>query len=68
MPGPMAAFVSAATSGPFSTSLDGFQAIKDSLKPERSRTFELGWRFNLGRVQGVLAGWIAPPALLAEFS
>jgi iron complex outermembrane receptor protein len=53
----MRAFESSATSGPFGTSLAGFNAIKDSLKPESSRTFELGWRFHIDQFQGVLAAY-----------
>jgi len=53
----MRAFESSATGGPFSTTKAGFDAIKDSLDPEKSRTFELGWRFNVGIVQGVVAAY-----------
>ncbi len=49
----MRAFVSAATAGPFSTTQNGFDAIVGSLEPETSKTYELGWRFRLGGVQGV---------------
>ncbi len=49
----MRAFVSAATAGPFSTTQAGFDAIVGSLEPETSKTYELGWRFRLGSVQGV---------------
>jgi iron complex outermembrane receptor protein len=49
----MRAFVSAATAGPFSTTQNGFEAIVDELEPETSTTYELGWRFRLGGVQGV---------------
>lgn len=51
------AFVSAATAGPFSTSPAGFAAIRGTLKPESSRTFEGGWRFRFDRFQGSLAGY-----------
>jgi len=47
------AYVSAATAGPFSTTQNGFNAIQDSLNPETSTTYELGWRFRMGSVQGV---------------
>ena len=40
------AFVSSTTSGPFSTTQAGFDAIKGTLKPEESDTYELGARFN----------------------
>lgn len=53
----MRAFESSGTGGPFSTTKEGFDAIKNKLKPETSRTFELGWRFNVGMVQGVVAGY-----------
>jgi iron complex outermembrane receptor protein len=49
----MRAFVSAATAGPFSTTQNGFNAIVGSLEPETSKTYELGWRFRAGSVQGV---------------
>lgn len=51
----MRAFVSAGTAGPFSTSADGFAAIKDTLKPETSRTWEAGWRFQFDTLRGSLA-------------
>ncbi len=51
----MRAFVASATSGPFSTTQAGFDFIKTRLLPEKSRTIEAGWRFNLDAVQGVLA-------------
>lgn len=53
----MRAFPSSGTSGPFSTNLAGFLAIKDKLKPEISDTFEAGWRFRTGDFQGVIAGY-----------
>ncbi len=51
------AFSSAATAGPFSTTQSGFDAIRDTLKPETSKTVEAGFRFGFGPVQGVLAGY-----------
>jgi iron complex outermembrane receptor protein len=51
------AFSSAATSGPFSTTQAGFDAIRDTLKPETSRTLEGGWRLGFGPVRGVLAAY-----------
>jgi iron complex outermembrane receptor protein len=48
------AFVAAATSGPFSTTQAGFNAIRDTLKPEASKTVELGWRFRSDTFQGVI--------------
>ncbi len=52
-----AAFVSAATSGPFSTSQAGFNAIKNTLKPEESSTYEAGYRFHNDKLQGVVAAY-----------
>ncbi len=52
----MRAFIGAATgAAPFSTTQAGFNAIANTLKPEKSRTLEAGWRFNVDAVQGVLA-------------
>ncbi|MCI0362596.1 MAG: TonB-dependent receptor, partial [Phycisphaerales bacterium] len=53
----MRAFQSAATTGPFSTTQAGFDAIRDTLEPETSQTFELGWRFRGSAVQGVVTGY-----------
>ena len=41
--------------GPFGTTQVGFEAIRGVLKPETSRTVEAGWRFDAGRLRGVLA-------------
>lgn len=51
------AFVSANTAGPFSTTAAGFTAIRDTLQPETSDTFELGWRFRTGNFEGSLTGY-----------
>lgn len=51
----MRAFVSAVTSGPFSTTQAGFNAIAGALKPERSKTAEGGGRFRSGPFQGSIA-------------
>lgn len=49
------AFVSSATSGPFSTTQAGFNAlIVRGLKPEESDTFELGARYNDSVFNGVI--------------
>jgi iron complex outermembrane recepter protein len=48
------AFVSSTTSGIFSTTQAGFDAIRTTLKPEESDTFELGARYNTGQFNGVL--------------
>ncbi|WP_442947041.1 TonB-dependent receptor [Novosphingobium sp.] len=52
------AFPAAVTSGPFSTTQAGFNAIKDKLKPETSDTYELGLRFNTSRFNGVLGAYL----------
>jgi len=52
----MAAFVSAATSGPFSSqSQTAVDYIADNLEPETSKTFEAGLRYRNDRFQGVAA-------------
>jgi len=51
------AFVTAATAGPFSTTQSGFDAIRDTLKPETSKTVEGGWRFGFGPLRGVIAAY-----------
>jgi iron complex outermembrane recepter protein len=51
----MRAFPSSGTSGPFSGTQTAFLAIKDTLKPEISDTFEIGWRYRSESFQGVLA-------------
>lgn len=51
----MRAFVASGTSGPFSTTQAAFNVIRTTLKPEKSRTMELGWRFNFDSLKGVLA-------------
>ncbi|CAN7185286.1 TonB-dependent receptor [Phenylobacterium sp. LjRoot225] len=53
----MRAFQSAATSGPFSTTQAGFDAIRSRLKPETSKTYELGYRFQLDKVRGQIAAY-----------
>lgn len=53
----MRAFVSALTTGPFSTTQAGFNAIKDTLKPETSKTYEGGVRFHQGPFQGSAVGY-----------
>ncbi|MDE1145441.1 MAG: TonB-dependent receptor [Azospirillaceae bacterium] len=51
------AFVSSHTDGPFSTTQAGFNAIKDTLKPETSDTFELGYRAHVDNFEAVAAGY-----------
>lgn len=53
----MRAFESSGTGGPFSTTKAAFDAIKDNLEPENSRTFELGWRFRVEQFQGSVAAY-----------
>jgi iron complex outermembrane receptor protein len=48
-------FASSGTSGPFSTSATGFNAIRDSLEPETSVNYEAGLRFSSPAVQTLLA-------------
>jgi iron complex outermembrane receptor protein len=56
--------------GPFGTTQVGFEAIRNTLKPETSRTIEGGWRFDLGAVRGVIAAYDVKfeNRLLAAFS
>jgi iron complex outermembrane recepter protein len=49
---------SATTTGPFSTNQAGFNAIKGTLKPETSDTFELGARYNTGSFNGVIGVYL----------
>jgi iron complex outermembrane receptor protein len=51
------AFAVDATSSPFSTKQSAFDAIKDTLKPEASDTYEAGLRFHDGAFSGVLGGY-----------
>jgi iron complex outermembrane receptor protein len=48
------AFTSSTTSGPFSTTQAGFDAIRTTLKPEESDTYELGARYNEAGFNGVI--------------
>ncbi len=53
------AFVSSATSGPFSTTQAGFNALLTrGLKPEESDTYEVGARFNNATFNGVLGVYL----------
>lgn len=49
------AFASATTAGPFATTQAGFNAIRDTLEPEQSDTYELGLRYNTSVVNAVAA-------------
>lgn len=51
------AFVSSSTSGPFATTQAGFNAIRDTLQPETSETYELGVRYSASAFNGVLAAY-----------
>ena len=51
------AFTASSTGGPFGTTQDGFNAIKGTLKPEESDTYEAGIRFRGGSFNGVLGGY-----------
>ena len=51
------AFASASTTGPFATTQAGFTAIRDTLKPEESDTYEAGVRYHSGAFNGVIAGY-----------
>jgi iron complex outermembrane receptor protein len=52
----MRAFGAAHTGiSPFATTQAGFDAIKNTLEPETSKTVEAGWRLHAGTVQGVAA-------------
>ena len=52
----MGAYVSAATSGPFSSlNQANVDYVADKLQPESSKTFELGGRYRTERFQGVAA-------------
>jgi iron complex outermembrane receptor protein len=53
----MRAFVSSATTGPFSTTQVGFDAISGKLKPERSKTAEGGLRVHYGPFQASAVGY-----------
>jgi iron complex outermembrane receptor protein len=64
------AYVSSATTGPFSTTQAGFNAIRDQLKPERSKTAEGGAALPPGADPGVrgrlLYRLFQPPARLRQ--
>jgi len=52
------AFTAAATTGPFATSAAGFGVIASQLRPEKTNTFEGGFRFGEGKVNGVIAAYL----------
>jgi len=51
------AFASSGTSGPFSTSAAGFQAIKDTLEPETSNNYETGLRLRGAAFEALVAAY-----------
>ena len=51
-------FASATTTGPFSTNQVGFDAIKGTLKPESSDTYELGARYSDPVFNGVIGVYL----------
>lgn len=51
----MRAYASSATEGPFATTQAGFNAL--DLRPEKSSTWELGFRTKSRRFQGVIAAY-----------
>jgi iron complex outermembrane receptor protein len=52
------AYASATTTGPFSTNQTGFDAIRDTLKPEQSDTYELGLRYGDPVFNGVIGVYL----------
>ena len=52
------AYVAAFTAGPFSTTQAGFDAIKGTLKPEASDTYEIGTRFKSGGLSATLGAYV----------
>jgi iron complex outermembrane receptor protein len=52
------AFTAAATTGPFATSAAGFAALRDRIEPEKTDTYEVGFRFGEGQLTGVIAGYL----------
>ncbi len=52
------AYASATTTGPFSTNQAGFDAIKNTLKPESSDTYEAGLRYNTSSFNGVVGVYL----------
>ena len=53
-----AAYVSAFTAGPFSTTQAGFNVIRGTLKPEESDTYEIGARFKSGGFNGSIGAYL----------
>ena len=51
-------FVAAATTGPFASSAAGFSVLRSQLQPEKSNTFEAGFRFGQGDLRGVVSAYL----------
>ncbi|MCX7282846.1 MAG: TonB-dependent receptor [Novosphingobium sp.] len=51
------AFQASTTGGPFSSTQQGFDAIRDTIKPESSDTYEAGLRYSTGIINASLAGY-----------
>jgi iron complex outermembrane recepter protein len=52
------AFTTSTTGGPFSTTQDGFNAIRSTIKPEASDTYEAGVRFNSPSFNGTVGAFL----------
>ena len=52
------AFTAAATTGPFATSAAGFAVLRDRIEPEKTDTYEVGFRFGEGQLSGVIAAYL----------
>ena len=48
---------SATGTSPFSATQAGFNAIKDSIEPETATSFEMGWRFRMNDIEGVVTAY-----------
>ncbi len=48
---------SATGTSPFSATQAGFNAIKDSIAPETATSFEMGWRFRMNDMEGVVTAY-----------
>ncbi len=53
----MRAFASSGTSGPFSTTAAGFNAIRDTLQPETSTNYEIGIRLRGATIDALLTAY-----------
>lgn len=52
------ALIASATSGPFATSAAGFAALRQQIEPEKTDTYEVGFRFGEGQLTGVVAAYL----------